>query len=390
MSKIYLDHNATTPLFKEVADEMYVFLTEKFGNPSSLHSFGRETKTAMESARVKVADLIGAEPGEIYFMSGGTESDNLAIKGVALGNRKKGNHIITSKIEHPAVLQSCKYLEKNGFEVSYINVDHNGVIDLNELQQAIKDTTILISVMLANNETGAIQPLEKIVQIAKAKGVLVHTDAVQAVGKIPVNVKDLNVDLLTFSSHKINGPKGVGAFYMKKGVRLETMQNGGHQEKSRRTGTENLPGIVGFGKACELTKIRFNENAAIKELRDAFEARVKKEIKYVTVNGEKANRTPNTSNICFHYIEGESIALSLDQVGIAVSTGSACASGSLEPSYVLSAMKVPVEIAQGAIRFSFGKENKMADIDFVISSLKKVVTRIRDMSPLYEDMIAKK
>jgi cysteine desulfurase len=393
MKQIYLDNNATTKIATPVVEEMLPFLKENYGNPSSLHSFGKTAGKALNLARQKVADLINADPEEIYFTSGGTEADNLAIKGVAYKLKHKGNHIITSKTEHPAVLEACKFLEKNGFKVSYIGTDTNGVFDLEELKKEITDKTILISVMFANNEVGTIQPIYEISKIAQSKNILFHSDAVQAVGKMEIDVKYLGLNLLAISAHKINGPNGVGALFIKKGTTLEPLLHGGHQEKKKRPGTQNLPGIVGFGKACELALefvINKNRIKELEETRNYLEELVEKEIENITINGKEGPRTPNTSNISFHFTEGEAILLSLDLKGVAVSTGSACASGSLEPSYVLSSMKVPIEHAQGAIRFSLSSETTKIDIETTVSILKEVVGRIRDLSPLYEDMLESK
>ena len=393
MKQIYLDNNATTKVSPAVIKEMLPFFEEHFGNPSSLHSFGRDSNKALNEAKKRVALLINADPEEIVFTSGGTEADNLAIKGIAYKLKSKGNHIITSKIEHPAVLDTCKFLEKNGFTVSYIGTDEQGVVDLDELKKAITDKTILISIMFANNEVGTVSPIKEISHIAQSKNIIFHSDAVQAAGKIPIDVKDLNLNLLTLSSHKINGPKGVGALFIKKGTPIEPLFHGGHQEKKKRPGTQNLTGIIGFGKACELTLEFVNKKENLKILaavRDYLEELIEKQIDNITINAKKGPRIPNTSNICFHFTEGEALLLSLDLKGVAVSTGSACASGSLEPSYVLSAMKVPIENAQGAIRFSLSSETTKNDIDETVSILKEVVAKIRDLSPLYEDMLEKK
>jgi cysteine desulfurase len=387
MKQIYLDNNATTRVKPEVIDEMSKVMHEYIGNPSSIHEEGQKAAEILSLARCRVSKIINSTPEEIIFTSGGTESDNLAIKGYVNANLKKGNHIITSKIEHPAVIETCNYLSKNGFDISYIGTDKNGIVDLVELEETITDKTLLISIMHANNEVGTVQPIHEIVRIAKRHNIAVHTDAVQSVGKIPVDVESLGVDLLSLSSHKINGPKGVGALFVKKGIRIEPMIHGGHQQKKKRPGTENLSGIAGFGKAAELVENTLENYKLLQSLRDEFENLVLKEIDHVSINGKEGRRVPNTSNISFHFIEGESVALSLSRNGISVSTGSACASGSLEPSHVLASMKVPIEYAQGAIRFSFSSDNKIFDIAFVVETLKKIVSRIRDMSPLYEDLI---
>jgi len=386
-NSIYLDNNSTTPVHPEVIREINRVLERDFGNPSSLHSFGRISKTHLDRARTRVASLINADPGEIVFASGGTEADNLAIKGAASALKSEGKHIITSKIEHPAVLQSCKHLEKQGFDITYIGTDRNGIILLDEFREAIRYDTVLITIMYANNEVGTIQPVEEISKIANSHNIIFHTDAVQAAGKIPIDVKKLDINLLSISGHKINGPKGTGALYIKRGTKIEPQIHGGHQEKNKRTGTENMPGIAGFGKACEIALKNMHKNREIERLRNLLESKISNEIEYITINARNAPRLPGTSNICFHFTEGESIMLSLDVNGIAVSTGSACASGSLESSYVLKAMEVPVEFAQGAVRFSLGNETTEEEINKTIEILNRVVVRVRDISPLYEDMI---
>ncbi|MCK4224435.1 MAG: cysteine desulfurase NifS [candidate division Zixibacteria bacterium] len=384
MRKIYLDHAATTPVRSEVLEAMLPYFKEKFGNASSIHGFGREVKVALEEAREKVAQIIGASPSQIFFTSGGTESDNLAIKGTALANRKKGKHIITSKIEHHAILESCKFLEKEGFEVTYLPVNFQGLVDPEDLRKAIRDDTTLVSIMYANNEVGTIQPIEKLSKIAKEKGVYFHTDAVQAVGKIPTEVQKLNVDMLSMSGHKIYGPKGVGAIYIRKGVRITPLSHGGHHERSRRAGTENVPTIVGFAKALELTVGEMeNQNKHLRNLTEAFYKKLIESIPDVVLHGDLNRRIPNTLNLSFKGVEGESVILSLDMKGVAVASGSACTSETLEPSHVLSAMGVAPEIAQGAIRFSFGRDNTMEDVEYVAGILPEIVQRLRSMSPLY-------
>jgi len=384
MKKVYLDHNATTPLHPEVLEAMLPYLKEKFGNPSSIHGFGRETKVALEEAREKVAQILGASSSEVFFTSGGTESDNLAIKGVAFANRKKGRHIITSKIEHHAILESCKFLEKEGFEVTYLSVDSRGLVDPEDLRKAIRDDTTLVSVMYANNEVGIIQPIEELCKIAKERGVYFHTDAVQAAGKIPVEVQKLNVDLLSISGHKIYGPKGVGAIYIRKGVRITPWSHGGHHERSRRAGTENVPAIVGFAKALEIAEQEMeSQNRHLRELTESFYRKLMESIPDVILNGDLNRRIANTLNLSFKGVEGESIILSLDLKGVAVASGSACTSGTLEPSHVLSAMGVDPAIAQGAIRFSFGRDNTMEDVEYVAGILPEIIERLRSMSPLY-------
>ena len=384
MRKIYLDHAATTPVRSEVLEAMLPYFKEKFGNASSIHGFGREVKVALEEAREKVAQIIGASPSQIFFTSGGTESDNLAIKGTALANRKKGKHIITSKIEHHAILESCKFLEKEGFEIACLPVDSHGIVDPVDLRKTIRDDTVLVSIMYVNNEVGTIQPIEELCKIAKEKGVYFHTDAVQAVGKIPIDVQKLYVDMLSMSGHKIYGPKGVGALYVRKGVRITPLSHGGHHERSRRAGTENLPAIVGFAKALELAVGEMeNQNKHLKNLTEIFYKKLIESIPDVILNGDLDRRIPNTLNLSFKGVEGESVILSLDMKGVAVASGSACTSETLEPSHVLSAMGIAPEIAQGAIRFSFGKDNTMEDVEYVAGILPEIVQRLRSMSPLY-------
>jgi cysteine desulfurase len=384
MRKIYLDHNATTPVHPEVLEVMLPYLKEKFGNPSSIHGFGREAKVALEEAREKVAGLLGVSSNEIFFTSGGTESDNLAVKGTAFANRKKGFHIITSKIEHHAILESCKFLEKEGFEVTYLPVNSQGLVDPDDLKKTIRDETTLVSIMYANNEVGTIQPIEELSKISNEKGIHFHTDAVQALGKIPVNLQKSNVDMLSISSHKIYGPKGVGAIFIRKGVRITPWSHGGHHERSRRAGTENIPGIVGFAKALELVvKELEGQNKHLRSLTEAFYKKLVDTIPDVILNGDLERRIPNTLNLSFKGVEGESIILSLDLKGVAVASGSACTSGTLEPSHVLSAMGIDPAIAQGAIRFSFGRDNTMEDVEYVASLLPEIVERLRSMSPLY-------
>jgi cysteine desulfurase len=382
--RIYLDHNATTPVHPEVLEAMLPYYKDKFGNASSIHGFGREVKVALEESREKVAKLINADPNEIYFTSGGTESDNLAIKGTAFANRKKGKHLITSKIEHHAILESCKFLGKEEFEVTYLPVDKYGFIDPDDLKKAMRKDTILVSMMYANNEVGTIEPLEELSKITKENGVYFHTDAVQAMGKLPVDVQRLNVDMLSVSAHKIYGPKGVGAIYIRKGTRITPWSHGGSHERSRRAGTENVPGIVGLAKAVEIAYRDMEEQSRyLRNLSEAFYKKLTQAIPDVFLNGDLEKRIPNTLNLSFKAVEGESIILSLDLKGVAVSTGSACASGSLEPSHVLSAMGIAPEIAQAAIRFSFGRENTMEDVEYVVEILPEIVSRLRAMSPLY-------
>ena len=384
MRRVYLDHNATTPVHPEVLETMLPFYKEKFGNASSIHSFGREAKAALEEAREKVANFLGTSPQEIYFTSGGTEADNLAVKGVAFANRKKGNHLITSSIEHHAVIESCKFLEREGFETTYLPVDRSGLVNPEELKKAIKKETILVSIMFANNETGIIEPIEELAKIAKENEVYFHTDAVQAVGKIPIDVNKSNIDMLSLSAHKIYGPKGVGTLYIRKGIRITPWTHGGHHEKNRRAGTENVAGIVGLAKTLEIAQRDMEEQTKnLKTLTESFYKKITDKIVDVVLNGDFERRIPNTLNISFKGVEGESIILSLDMQGVAVASGSACTSGSLEPSHVLSAMGVPPEIAQGSLRFSFGRENSMEDVDYVVSLLPDIVNRLRAMSPIY-------
>lgn len=391
MKRIYLDHSATTPVDLEVAALMMTYYTEKYGNPSSVHSFGREARQALEEARRQVAELIGATPQEITFTSGGTEADNLAIIGTAEAMSKKGKHLITSSVEHHAVLETCEFLAKNGFELTILPVDAEGIVSVEDVRKAIRPDTILISVMHANNEVGAIQPIVEIGQLAKEHSITFHVDAVQTLGKIPINVKAMNIDLLTVSSHKIYGPKGVGALYVRKGVRLAPRAHGGSQEKKRRSGTENTPGIIGFGKACELIGKRMDkEDARQIILRDKLMNGIIERIKYVKVNGPLGEkRLANNVNVSIRFVEGESLLLSLDMLGIAASSGSACTSGSLDPSHVLLAMGLVHEIAHGSLRFSLGSQNTEEEIDYVLEQLPKIVKRLRMMSPLYDQAIHK-
>lgn len=386
--RIYFDHAATTATRKEVVEMMLPYYNEFYGNPSSVYSFAGESAEVIEEAREKVAKAIGSKETEIYFTSGGTESDNWAIVGIAESYKDKGNHIITTTIEHHAVLHTCEYLEKRGYEVTYLEVDEFGMVDLDILKAAIKDTTILITMMFANNEIGTILPIEGIGKIAREAGVLFHTDAVQAIGHIPVSVKEMNIDLLTISSHKLYGPKGVGALYIRKGVRLRAFIHGGAQEKKRRGGTENVPGIVGFGHAIEMA-IENMEEASVKqiELRDYLFKEVKKKIPFCKINGHREKRLPNNMNISFEFIEGESMLILLDMKGICASSGSACTSGSLDPSHVLLAIGLPHEIAHGSLRISLGEENTKEEIDILIEALVGIIKRLRDMSPLYEDYV---
>ena len=388
MNTIYLDNNATTKTDEEVVKAMMPYLLENYGNPSSIYKIGRENRKAIEEARETVAQILNCEPNEIYFTSGGSESDNTAIRGIAYSYIKKGKHIITSKIEHPAVLETCKQLEKEGFEVTYIGVNENGIIDLEELKKAIKPTTTLITIMYANNEIGTLQPIKEIGEIAKENKIIFHTDAVQAVGNIKIDVKELNIDSLSLSGHKFYGPKGIGALYVKKGVQFNKLINGGHQERNKRAGTENVAGIVGLAKAMELAYSNLDEhNKKIKELRDYYVSQVKEKIPYIKINGDMEKRLPGNSNISFRFIEGESLLLNLDLKGICASSGSACTSGSLDPSHVLLAIGLPHEIAHGSLRISIGKYNTKEEIDYVVENLVEIVGRLREMSPLWEKFV---
>jgi len=383
--KVYLDHSATTPVHPEVVEVINEYLTDVWGNPSSVHSFGREAKKGLEEAREKVAALMGADPREIVFTSGGTEADNTAVIGSAYANEKKGKHIITSQIEHHAVLDAFKYLEKHGFDVTYLPVDEEGLVSVEDVRRAIRDDTTFISIMHVNNEIGTIQPIEEIGAIAREKGVIFHVDAVQSYGKIPVDVNKLNVDLLTASSHKIYGPKGSGCLYIRKGVRIPPYTLGGGQERKRRPGTENMPGIVGFGKAAEIAAGELEgEMERLAALRDKLIKGIEERIPDIRVNGHRTKRLPGSVNISFRYVEGESLLLSLDMKGIAASSGSACTSGSLDPSHVLLAIGLPHEIAHGSLRMTLGRSNSEEDIDYVLEALPEIVERLRAMSPLYQ------
>lgn len=392
MEKIrYFDHSATTALNENVLKEMLPYFSMEYGNASSIYGLARRAKKAVEDSRDKVAKEINANPQEIFFTSGGSESDNLAIKGIAYANRSKGNHIITSKIEHHAVLGSCKTLEKQGFEVTYLDVDENGKVNLEQLKNSIRDNTILITIMFANNEIGTIEPIAEIGRIAKEHGIYFHTDAVQAVGNVRIDVEKMNIDALSMSGHKFYGPKGIGALYVRKGVKFDKIQDGGHQERDKRAGTENVPGIVGLGKAIELAYTDFDTKVEhLRTLRDYYVSQVEEKIPYIKVNGDRTDRLPGNSNISFRFIEGESLLLNLDQKGICASSGSACTSGSLDPSHVLLAIGLPHEIAHGSLRITLGQDNTKEDIDFLVDSLVEIVERLRNMSPLYEDFIKNK
>lgn len=387
---IYLDNAATTQVYPEVLDAMLPFFTEHYGNPSAIYSFAGESRKAVADARASLADLIGAKTEEIYFTGGGSESDNWALKATAEAYASKGKHIITTTIEHHAILHTCAYLEKHGYEVTYVNVDGNGTVKLDELKAAIRPDTILISVMAANNEIGTIQPLEEIGAIAKEHGILFHTDAVQAFGHIPIDVDAMHIDMLSASGHKINGPKGIGVMYIRKGVKIQSFIHGGAQERKRRAGTLNVPGIVGFGTAAKLAKEHMKERMEYEsKLRDHLVDRVLKEIPYTRLNGDPVKRLPNNANFCFRFIEGESMLILLDQKGICGSSGSACTSGSLDPSHVLLAIGLLHEIAHGSLRLTLSEKTTMEEIDYTVDELKKIIERLRSMSPLYEDFVKK-
>ena len=387
---IYLDNAATTKTAQEVVDAMLPYFTENFGNPSSVYSFAAGNKEVISKQREIIADALGAKGKEIYFTAGGSESDNWALKATAEAYASKGNHIITTKIEHHAILHTAEYLEKKGFEITYLNVDENGVVKLDELKAAIRPTTILISVMYANNEIGTIQPIKEIGAIAKEHGILFHTDAVQAFGQVPINVDECNIDMLSASGHKLNGPKGIGFLYIRTGVKIRSFVHGGGQERKRRAGTENVPGIIGIGTATARAVRTMEERTAKeKELRDYLIERVMTEIPYTKLNGHRTDRLPNNTNFSFQFIEGESLLIMLDMKGICGSSGSACTSGSLDPSHVLLAIGLPHEIAHGSLRLTLSEETTKEDIDYVVDSLKEIVTRLRNMSPLYEDFVKK-
>ncbi|GKX66692.1 cysteine desulfurase NifS [Inconstantimicrobium mannanitabidum] len=387
---VYMDYSATTYVKPEVLEEMLPYFSENFGNPSSFYGISRKTKMAIDEARTKIAKTLNCEDSEVYFTGGGSEADNWAIKGVAFANRKKGNHIITTKIEHHAVLHTCQYLEKQGFEVTYLDVDKEGLISIEDLKAAIRPETILVSVMFANNEIGTIEPIKEIGEICKEKKIFFHTDAVQAVGNVPIDVKALNIDLLSLAGHKIYGPKGIGVLYIRKGVRIDNLIHGGGQERARRAGTENIPAIVGLGKAMELAGKNVEEHAKkMTALRDRLIDGLLK-IPYSRLNGPRGDkRLPGNANVCFEYIEGESILLMLDFEGICASSGSACTSGSLDPSHVLLAIGLPHEIAHGSLRLTLGDGSTEEDVDHVINVLPGIIERLRSMSPLWEDAIKK-
>ncbi len=385
MKRIYLDYAATTPCDPQVLKAMEPYFFEKFGNPSSIHTEGQEAKRAIEDARERLASFLGAKPEEIIFTSGGTESNNFAVGGVAYAQAKKGNHIITTSIEHHAIIEPCKLLEKRGFKVTYVSTDKYGLVSPDDIKKAITDKTILISVMHANNEIGTIEPIAEIGKITRDKGICFHTDAVQTVGHIPVNVNDLNIDLLSLSAHKFYGPKGVGALYVRRGTRIERFLHGGDQEKGRRASTHNTPGIVGLGRAIELCKDKMQDEAKFQlRLRDKLIKEIPSRIPDVYLNGHPQQRLPNNVNFSIKYIEGESILLNLDMLGIAASTGSACTSTSLEPSHVLLAIGLSHEIAHGSLRLTLGRWTKEDDIDYLLEHLPGIAAKLRQMSPLYE------
>lgn len=385
---IYLDNAATTALKPEVFEAMKPYLLENYSNPNSVYTFAQQSKQAVDEARETIAGLLGAKTNEVYFTGGGSESDNWAIKGCAEAFASKGKHIITTKIEHHAVLHTCEYLEKKGYEVTYLEVDETGKISLEQLEQAIRPDTILITIMFANNEIGTIEPIKEIGEIAKKHGVLFHTDAVQAFGHLPIDVNELNIDMLSASAHKFHGPKGIGFLYMRNSVKLGALIHGGAQERSKRAGTSNVAGIVGMGKAAvDAVNGMEDNNHKIAELRDHLIERVLAEIPYSRLNGHRTQRLANNANFCFRFIEGESLLIMLDQKGICASSGSACTSGSLDPSHVLLAIGLPHEIAHGSLRLTMSEATTMDEIDYVVDSLKGIVERLRSMSPLYEDFV---
>lgn len=374
----YFDNAATTRINEEVLKEMFPYLTKEYGNASSMYSIGRQSRRAIENARKQVAQLLNCKPQEIYFTSCGTESDNTALKGVAFKNKEKGNHIITSKIEHPAILHTCQNLEKQGFEVTYLNVDEEGTIDIEQLNNSIKPSTILISIMFANNEIGTIEPIEQISYIAKKHNIIFHTDAVQACGNIPIDVQKMGIDMLSLSGHKINAPKGIGALYVKEGIEFETYMDGGHQEHSKRAGTENVAEIVGLGKACEMAKNNMEKHIKyLQNLRDYYISQVEEKIPDVKLNGSRKNRLPGNSNFSFKDIRGDELLLKLDEKGICASSGSACSTGSLEPSHVLTAIGLPQNLLDGTLRVTFGEDNTIEDVDYLVENLEQIIKKLR-------------
>ena len=387
---IYLDNAATTKTAPEVVEAMLPYFTEYYGNASSIYELAGESKKAMNEGRAKIADVIGANANEIYFTGGGSEADNWALKATFEAYKNKGNHIITTKIEHHAILHTCEWLEKQGAKITYLDVDENGIIRLEDLEKALTPETILISVMAANNEIGSIQPIKEIGAIAKEHGILFHTDAVQAFGQLPINVDECHIDMLSSSAHKINGPKGIGFLYIRKGVKIRSLIHGGAQERKRRAGTENIPGIVGYGVAAERAARTMEERTANeREVRDYLINKIETEIPYCRLNGHRTLRLPNNVNFSFQFIEGESLLIMLDMEGICASSGSACTSGSLDPSHVLLAIGLPHEIAHGSLRLTISEETTKEDVDFVVEKIKEIVARLRSMSPLYEDFIKK-
>lgn len=387
---IYLDNAATTKVRKEVVDAMLPFFTENYGNASAIYSVGAKAKEALTLSREKVASLIGADPSEIYFTAGGSEADNWALKATAELLADKGKHIITSKIEHHAILHTCEYLESRGFEITYLDVDEDGIVSPEAVEKAIRPDTILVSIMFANNEIGTIEPIKEIGEVVHKHGIYFHTDAVQAFGQVHIDVNEMNIDMLSASGHKLYGPKGIGMLYIRKGVKIRSFVHGGAQERKRRAGTENIPGIVGFGKACEIAKDTLDERIKKEsELRDYLIGRLEKEIPYTKINGSRTHRLPNNVNACFRFIEGESMLIMLDGKGICGSSGSACTSGSLDPSHVLLAIGLPHEIAHGSLRLTLSYETTKEEVDYAVDELKKIIETLRAMSPLYEDFVKK-
>lgn len=388
--KIYLDNAATTAVRKEVVEAMIPYFTEKFGNPSSVYELAGESKKGIDKAREIISNALGAKSNEIYFTAGGSESDNWALKAAAEAYKEKGNHIITSKIEHHAILHTCEYLEKNGYEITYVDVDENGVVKLEELKKAIRPTTILISIMFANNEIGTVEPIKEIGELAKEKGIIFHTDAVQAFGQLPILVDECHIDMLSASGHKLNGPKGIGFLYIRTGLKLRSFIHGGAQERHRRAGTENVPGIVGLGKAVAIAMETMNERKEKETaLRELLIERILREVPYTRLNGHRRNRLPNNANFSFQFVEGESLLIMLDMQNICASSGSACTSGSLDPSHVLLAIGLPHEIAHGSLRLTLSHDTTEEEINYTIDKIKEIVAKLRSMSPLYEDFVKK-